>query len=509
MLPLLPKGIIVQFDFSQGPPLTIDGIRHTTGDYNITTLGPPESVCSVLQRRAEVRSEGFGENGARHQPGVHHGSVHSLLAAVARPLREAGPVRSGRHFCELAALWVHAFASGGDTDVVLVDGRPAVGATAGADGPARFRRRRRGACHRRLGTFHPRRFSSTPIPTPWRRYPGPIQKGPSQPLFLDPAIKNFGPCRAWQNDLAWTNPWGPELTARQFRRVEEEFQSGIADLKKAARSRRPGVSAGDRGRAARRGNHVPLRAHDTESDRVDSRPRRLCGREPPGARREELRKRLIAIGRDELANARAALAVAEADSRIGASSEGDGLQRGGAFTPALISTEDWNARRRVEAAVGRFISLEDCIGEEEEPCAIHRVRFPGASSWQPRLPRGAGLASDTDTSGCRCAKPDSPRQGDVNPLAVRSDKALIAITLDLEMSMNYPKWEDMEWNYMKGNLDEPTKRYAAGGVPAGQGQGRGDPLLSPRTNPGAGERRLAQGNHPRRASGGQPYLRPR
>jgi peptidoglycan/xylan/chitin deacetylase (PgdA/CDA1 family) len=38
-------------------------------------------------------------------------------------------------------------------------------------------------------------------------------------------------------------------------------------------------------------------------------------------------------------------------------------------------------------------------------------------------------------------------------------KALIAITMDMEMSMHYPKWDDMEWNYMKGNLDEATKRY--------------------------------------------------
>jgi len=41
-----------------------------------------------------------------------------------------------------------------------------------------------------------------------------------------------------------------------------------------------------------------------------------------------------------------------------------------------------------------------------------------------------------------------------------SHKALIAITLDLEMSRHYPKRGMMEWDYQKGNLDEPTKRYA-------------------------------------------------
>lgn len=53
------------------------------------------------------------------------------------------------------------------------------------------------------------------------------------------------------------------------------------------------------------------------------------------------------------------------------------------------------------------------------------------------------------------------------------DKALVAITLDLEMSRNFPQREDMHWDYEKGNLNEETKRYtveacrrikAAGGV---------------------------------------------
>ncbi len=41
-----------------------------------------------------------------------------------------------------------------------------------------------------------------------------------------------------------------------------------------------------------------------------------------------------------------------------------------------------------------------------------------------------------------------------------SDKALIAITLDLEMSRNFPTWDQTHWDYEKGNLDASTKRYA-------------------------------------------------
>jgi peptidoglycan/xylan/chitin deacetylase (PgdA/CDA1 family) len=43
--------------------------------------------------------------------------------------------------------------------------------------------------------------------------------------------------------------------------------------------------------------------------------------------------------------------------------------------------------------------------------------------------------------------------------AVADDKALIAITMDLEMSRHYPTWETMHWDYEKGNLNEPTKQY--------------------------------------------------
>ena len=39
-------------------------------------------------------------------------------------------------------------------------------------------------------------------------------------------------------------------------------------------------------------------------------------------------------------------------------------------------------------------------------------------------------------------------------------KALISITLDLEMSRNFPVWEDTHWDYEKGVLNDDTKRYA-------------------------------------------------
>jgi len=43
----------------------------------------------------------------------------------------------------------------------------------------------------------------------------------------------------------------------------------------------------------------------------------------------------------------------------------------------------------------------------------------------------------------------------------KQDKALVAITLDLEMSRNFPRREDMHWDYHKGDLNAETKAYAA------------------------------------------------
>jgi polysaccharide deacetylase len=40
------------------------------------------------------------------------------------------------------------------------------------------------------------------------------------------------------------------------------------------------------------------------------------------------------------------------------------------------------------------------------------------------------------------------------------DKAHIAITLDLEMSRNFPTWETTHWDYEKGNLNAETIAYA-------------------------------------------------
>ena len=71
------------------------------------------------------------------------------------------------------------------------------------------------------------------------------------------------------------------------------------------------------------------------------------------------------------------------------------------------------------------------------------------------LQQSAGLAVMLGLSRAAAwgAEPEANQSSSTN-------KALIAITLDLEMSAQYPTKDQVHWNYEKGNLNDETKRYA-------------------------------------------------
>ena len=48
------------------------------------------------------------------------------------------------------------------------------------------------------------------------------------------------------------------------------------------------------------------------------------------------------------------------------------------------------------------------------------------------------------------------------PARAEEKVSLVSITLDCEMSAHYPTWEQTEWNYRKGDLDEHSEQYALG-----------------------------------------------
>ncbi len=56
--------------------------------------------------------------------------------------------------------------------------------------------------------------------------------------------------------------------------------------------------------------------------------------------------------------------------------------------------------------------------------------------------------------------PNLPHAAEASAATHLRKKALIAITLDLEMARNFPQWEDSHWDYEKGNLTDEVKQYA-------------------------------------------------
>jgi peptidoglycan/xylan/chitin deacetylase (PgdA/CDA1 family) len=72
-----------------------------------------------------------------------------------------------------------------------------------------------------------------------------------------------------------------------------------------------------------------------------------------------------------------------------------------------------------------------------------------ALSRRELLASGAGFVAGASLAAREQGPPKDDRR-----------KALIAITLDLEMSRNFPTWETTHWDYEKGNLNAQTKKYA-------------------------------------------------
>src|SRR5438034_11468644 len=83
------------------------------------------------------------------------------------------------------------------------------------------------------------------------------------------------------------------------------------------------------------------------------------------------------------------------------------------------------------------------------PTTLSRRDFCSAAA----IALGGALPLELATVVSQRAAADEPKGDDL------AGKALVAITLDLEMSRNFPAWEQTHWDYEKGNLDADTKRY--------------------------------------------------
>lgn len=313
LLPLLPKDIIHQCDFSKGGVVERDGVRHATGDYNLTLVGPPEHWAEQYRLTQKLglpflaKTEHAISQEFIFVPYIP--AMEQWLARI-RKMREFDLVGWFGNWCHYGytpsppARLINRMSWDPAPENVLED---LARAEYGAE-----------AAPKVLQAW--RRFSEAIREFPYSdsvaRLPGPLQKGPSHPFLLDPATPSFGRWRAWQNDLAWTQPWGPEITAKYLRRVKEGFDAGAALLAEA-----PAATA--EYRIAR----VISASLETALNLIDWLEARDRG---AGA------DRLLAILERERRNAESVLPLLEADSRLGYASEGGGIQRPGLFTPELV-----------------------------------------------------------------------------------------------------------------------------------------------------------------------------
>ena len=88
--------------------------------------------------------------------------------------------------------------------------------------------------------------------------------------------------------------------------------------------------------------------------------------------------------------------------------------------------------------------------------------FPDALNLSRRrfLAAGAACGYGLAAGGIASFATDGESATAAKRIAADENKALVAITLDLEMSRNFPTWDQTHWDYEKGNLDADTKRYS-------------------------------------------------
>ncbi|HZT32286.1 MAG TPA: hypothetical protein VFA33_20530 [Bryobacteraceae bacterium] len=183
-----------------------------------------------------------------------------------------------------------------------------------------------------------------------RQYPfsgpvamGPVQAGPSHPLFLDPSYKPaHGAGRQFKNDLNWTRPWGPELAIAQFDKMEKLWAPGVEELERCVAAADPDLRAEARRElGVARALLASLRSARNVARFYLLRDQ-LAAAEKAGdkAHAREWITAMAAVAAAERDNARDSLPFVRADSRLGYANSGKndqtGVARGGIYSPASI-----------------------------------------------------------------------------------------------------------------------------------------------------------------------------
>lgn len=334
LFPLLPKDIIIQADFDKGMDVIRDGIRNHTEDFNISSVGPP-ALCAAEYQAA--RAAGLTVMAKTEHAVSQEFILVPYIPCLEQWYRRAAKIREFE-LGGFMANWDHYGYTPSRPALLLnrmaFDPMPSQAQLLRDLAQGDFSS---GAVNPVLRAWHDysEGIRVYPYSDPVARYPCPIQKGPSNPFFLDPAIPDFGRSRSWQNDLKWTAPWGPEITSKYLGQVDDWFAKGKAELADAERQ------ATEEDRAALgaelgigRTLESSVRSTLNLIDWLGARNQLLAAHSEEARRAALGRLRQVAVG--ERQNALQILPALEADSRLGYASEGGGVSRGGLFSPELV-----------------------------------------------------------------------------------------------------------------------------------------------------------------------------
>jgi len=330
MLPMLPKDIIVQGDFDKGMIAERDGIRNQTEDYNISNLGPPGLFVNEYEaaRAAGLKVMAKTEHAISQEfifvPYIPcMGQWYHRIAKM-REYDLAGFFGNWDHYGytpSLPAALINRMA---------FDPAPTEGVLLKTLAIQKFGPDASPYVVKAWHDFS-QGIREFPYSDPVARTPGPLQKGPSQPLFLNPQVQGFGRWRSWQNNLNWTEPWGVKITAKYLSRLEEDLAEGNAELEAAERAApepyRPAIAS-----EWRTGEIIQ---HSVQTilhliEWIELRKQFLAANSD--AEREKLAEKLEAVALQERSNSEAALLLLKEDSRLGYAA----ISSGGLFTPSLV-----------------------------------------------------------------------------------------------------------------------------------------------------------------------------
>jgi len=331
-IPKLPKDITLQAEFSKEAIIQREGVRHIAGDYQITEIGPAPHF--LVQAEAATAAGLKLSTKTEHSYSNEFVSVPYIPATLQYHKRVAAfrqyPIRA------VFANWTHHGYSPNPNAEILKwyswDHEPKIDDLLADMARSRFGAKAAPLFIEAWGHFS-KGITYYPYSDAVARNPGPIQVGPGLPLYLDATQRLPSTWRSPVNDLSGTVPWGPDVVLKSFGRLEAEWQQGVDRMSRALAD----VPVGQRREAERElgiaeailcctRSYMNLTRFLVARERLDA--------ETEPSLRQTILDQMRTIARAELENARKALVVCAADSRVGYASGGSHV--GGLYTPALI-----------------------------------------------------------------------------------------------------------------------------------------------------------------------------